>query len=577
MEEFREQQKKWLLSATQNVDAWLRHPSSLEMMRRHVESLIEHHPRVKPDATQSMPTQARAYLGVTPREVVWEKDGSQIYHYGNRSGDSRTEPLLICYSLINRPYILDFQPQRSVIRQLSDAGINVYLLDWGTPGPADCHDDLSDYVLVRLHQAAEFVCQHGKSEQLSLMGYCLGGTMAAMYTATHSERIGNLLLMAAPIDTYAGQGLLQLWADPTYFDVDRLVDTLGNCPGELLQFCFQMLRPVQNFYEKYATLAEKLDDEDYLVDFQALERWTTDSVPVAGAAFRQIIKQLYRENLLAQNRFPMHGQRVDLKKIDRPLLMLTADKDHLVPPASTLALANLVVSSDINRLSVDCGHVGLAVGRKAHRKLWPKVCNWLATHLPATDVRVGGAESLADSKNNKTQNFNLTQARNAQMSEQNTLDALRRSSFFQDVADEYLEPLANIARIEEYPAKTNIFEEFEKAKDVFIVLSGEVSVVVCEPKVGCRQLASVSSGELLGWSSLLERDRMSATAYTLIPTKVIVIDGHQFHEMCQQQPALGYEIMSRAAQVLSERLYATRVQLLEMSGVHLPEVTLESD
>ena len=566
--------QEWLLAATKNVDAWLRHPTSLEMMRRHVEALVDRQARFNnaEKLTTPAPHGHQPYAGITSYEVDREVDGTKLCHFTTGSNQRFREPLLICYSLINRPYILDLHAQRSVVRQLLRAGFDVYLLDWGVPDDADRETDLSDYVGNRLRTAVEHICQRNGSEQVHLLGYCLGGTLSAMFAARYPERVSGLILMAAPIDCYAGQGLLQLWADPTYFDVDRLIDVFGNCPGELLQFCFQMLKPVQNFYEKYATLAEKLNDEDYLSDFQAMERWTSDSVPIAGAAFRQIVKELYRENLLARNSFSLAGHRIDLQTIDHPLLLLTADKDHLVPPSSTLALAKVVASRDISYLSVDCGHVGLAVGRRAHRDLWPSACEWLAAHSSPI------GESAAVAPSPSTDTTKLPHARNVLMNEhENLLNALRRSSFFQNVVDKHLESLANISRIVEYPARTNIFKEFEEAKDVYIVLSGEVSLVSCEPEVGCRQLSSARTGELLGWSSLLERGRMSATAYTLIPTKVIVIDGHQLHELCQQQPDLGYEIMSRTAQALSERLDATRVQLLEMSGVHLPEVALESD
>ena len=164
------------------------------------------------------------------------------------------------------------------------------------------------------------------------------------------------------------------------------------------------------------------------------------------------------------------------------------------------------------------------------------------------------------------------------MSEQDrSLEALHRSLFFQNLSDEQLTQLAGIAKVVEYPARQTMFNEFDQANDVYVLVSGDVSVVVCEPKVGCRQLTTVRGGELLGWSPMLERGRMAATAVTITPTTAIVINAKGLVELCKQEPALGYEFMSRTAQVLSERLFATRVQLLEMSGVHLPEVTLESD
>lgn len=522
--------------------------------------------------------------GATPHEVVHESGTLRLRHYLCPGGGDYREPILICYALVNRPYILDLQQERSVVQRLLDHRHDVYLIDWGVPAPEDHTRRLEDYVCGLLHEVVEVVCRRSACEQLNLFGYCMGGTMSAMYTALLPERVRNLILMAAPIDFGPREGLLNIWADPKYFDVDGLIDAFGNCPGELLQYCFQLLRPVQNFHEKYMTFVEKMDDEEFLANFLAMERWTNDNIPVAGETFRQFVKDLYQRNLLVQGRMHLGERRVDLQKIACPLLLITAEYDHLVPPCCVLALADYVSSRDIRTLSSDVGHVGLAVSRKAHSQLWPAACQWIADHSSARhssaprreETRVGEGES--DARTHTFQTAESDSQRSATMSENNdTFDALRRSAFFQNVADEHLKPLAEIAKVVEYPARKTIFAEFEKARDVYVVVSGEVSVVVCEPKVGCRQLATVRGGELLGWSPMLEHQRLTATAVTLTPTKAIVIDGHELVELCKKDPAVGYEFMTRTAQVLAERLHATRVQLLDISGSHLPEITLESD
>lgn len=163
------------------------------------------------------------------------------------------------------------------------------------------------------------------------------------------------------------------------------------------------------------------------------------------------------------------------------------------------------------------------------------------------------------------------------MSVQENLDALRRNAFFQNVSEEHLESLADIARVVDFPARKTLFNEFDKTDDVFVLLSGEVSLVVCEPKVGCRQLTTVRGGELLGWSPVLERDRMTATAVTLSPVTALAFGGEELLALFKKDPVIGYEFMAHTAKVLAERLFATRVQLLRTCGVHLPEVALESD
>jgi CRP-like cAMP-binding protein len=163
------------------------------------------------------------------------------------------------------------------------------------------------------------------------------------------------------------------------------------------------------------------------------------------------------------------------------------------------------------------------------------------------------------------------------MADENLVNELRRIAFLHDVPTAHLEQLAAIARAVDIPARCTIFAEHEAAKDVYLIVSGEVSVVACEPAVGCRQLSTLGSGELVGWSPVLERSRLTATAQTLTPTRAIALDGEALRSLCKRNPELGYEFLRRVADVLADRLLATRVHLVKLSGSRLPEVVLESD
>ena len=213
----------------------------------------------------------------------------------------------------------------------------------------------------------------------------MGGTLSTMFTALYPERVRNLILMATPIDFAGEEGILNLWARDDYFDVDRLIDAYGNCPGEFLQYCFQLMRPVQNFAEKYLTFCEKLNDDAFLDNFFAMERWANDSIPVAGETFRDYVKLLYQQNRLVRGEMSLGGAAVKLAAITCPLLLLVADQDHLVPASSTLALEQYVSSNDVKSLSINAGHIGLAVSSKAHRQLWPAAAQWIADH--STEMR----------------------------------------------------------------------------------------------------------------------------------------------------------------------------------------------
>ena len=129
------------------------------------------------------------------------------------------EPVLVCFALVNRPYILDLQPDRSVIRQLLKRGFDVYMIDWGIPTAADRTLRLQDYVCRFMKNVANFVVNQSDSPKINLLGYCMGGTMSTMYTALYPEQIKNLILMAAPID-FSAMKLFANWADKRYFDGD---------------------------------------------------------------------------------------------------------------------------------------------------------------------------------------------------------------------------------------------------------------------------------------------------------------------------------------------------------------------
>ncbi|QDV84504.1 Poly-beta-hydroxybutyrate polymerase [Stieleria magnilauensis] len=328
-------------------------------------------------ATPDAPGNASKWA--TSFEVVYEETPLKLLHFKPRHARF-AEPVLICFALVNRPYILDLKANRSVVRRLLDRGFDVYVIDWGSPDESDSALRLEDYVCSMLNNAVDFVCQRSRTPRLSLLGYCMGGTMSTLYAALHPERIGNLILMAAPIEFDGEDGLLNLWARPETFDVDGLIDAFGNCPGEFLQFVFQLMKPVQNFAEKQLSFMENANDAQFLDDFATIERWSNDTIPIAGETFRDFVSMLYQEDRLVNNQMVLAGETIRLAAIACPILLLVAQRDHLVPPESTLAIKERVSSQDVTSLSIEAGHIGLAVGSQAQRNLWPLAAEWIASH-----------------------------------------------------------------------------------------------------------------------------------------------------------------------------------------------------
>lgn len=317
-------------------------------------------------------------VGATPHEVIYIEDKLKVLHYQSDVPKAHRTPLILVFALVNRPYILDLLPHKSVVQQFLKAGFDVYMIDWGVPTEADKHLTLEHYVERYMHNVMKHVCEYTGEEKVSLLGYCMGGTMSAMYTALHPDMIKNFILMAAPVDWSDREALLCVWSDPKWFDVDKVIDAWGNAPPAWLQGSFAILKPVSNLIEKYIGFYERMDDEKFLEEFFAMEAWVNDNIPLAGETFRQFVKDCFQKNLLVQNRLRVGKKIVDLSKITCPILNLMATADHLVPCGQSAPFNDLVGSKDRKAINFPAGHIGLSVGSKAQRDLWPQVAQWLA-------------------------------------------------------------------------------------------------------------------------------------------------------------------------------------------------------
>ncbi|MCH8253048.1 MAG: alpha/beta fold hydrolase, partial [Planctomycetes bacterium] len=278
----------------------------------------------------------------------------------------------------NRPYILDLKAGKSVVSHFVGAGFDTYNIDWGVPTDGDRYLGLADYVEGYINDVIDVLRERSGSDKVNVLGYCMGGSFSAMYTALHPEKVKNLILLAAPVDWSNRDHLLAKWTDKSVFDVDKLIEVHGNAPADLLQGSFAMLKPIANLVEKYFTFYERMEDEKFLEDFFAMETWLNDNIPVAGETFRQFVKYCMQENRLIKGELRIADEIVDLKRITCPILNLTATNDHLVPCGQSLPFNDAVGSTDRKAISFPAGHIGMAVGSRAHRELWPQACEWLA-------------------------------------------------------------------------------------------------------------------------------------------------------------------------------------------------------
>ena len=316
--------------------------------------------------------------GASPSEVVYEEDSLKLLHYLSDEPPKHKTPLIFVFALVNRPYILDLLPYKSVVSHFVKGGFDTYLVDWGVPKHSDRHLTLDSYINGYLYNVVEQVQARTGSKKVNILGYCMGGGMSSMFTSLHPEMVKNLMLLAAGIDFTDRTGLLNLWSDASTFDVDAFVDAYGNCPAEFLQGSFLMLNPIGNFVQKPLNFLENLDNEKFLEEFLTMETWLNDNIPVAGEIYREYVKYLYQENRLVEGTLPVGRHVIDLKNIKCPILNIMATRDDLVPCAQSRPFNDLVGSKDKEILELNAGHIGLAVGSRAQRELWPKAVEWLA-------------------------------------------------------------------------------------------------------------------------------------------------------------------------------------------------------
>ena len=311
-------------------------------------------------------------VGLSPADVVHSENKWRLLHY--RGAADFATPILLVPSLINRHYVLDLRPGRSFVEFLVEHGHDVYLIDWGRPGDEDRYLEWDDIVDGYLGRAIRIAARH--AGRVHLMGYCLGGTLAAVHAAARPERIASLMLVAAPVDFHQG-GLLARWTTTASFDLDALEQAFANVPWPLMQASFHMLRPTLNL-SKLVSMLDRAWDDEFLDHFAALERWGNDNVSFPGRAYRRYVEDLYRENRLAAGTFTMSGRPARLDAIHQPVLVVSFAHDHIVPHASATAALALVSSVDKELLEVPGGHVGAMVSRKARDGLWGQLSAWWA-------------------------------------------------------------------------------------------------------------------------------------------------------------------------------------------------------
>jgi polyhydroxyalkanoate synthase len=315
-------------------------------------------------------------LGSTPKEVLVNRGTMTLHHYRPLADEIYRVPILIVMATTNRGYILDMVPGQSFVEFLLKRGYDVYMLDWNAPRSEEKNLRMEDYILDFIPDCVRRVQTDSGETDVSIVGYCFGGVLSVMYASIFTDGpMKNLVCFTTPVD-FREMKLFQNFSDRRYFDVDKLVDSIGNVPPEMILSSFEMLRPASRAIGQ-VQLWDNIWNDEYVKSYRMFDRWATDTLPLAGEYFRQTTKDLMWDNKIYNGTMSVGGRAVDLSKIKIPVLHAVAEHDHIVPYDAAKPLIAKIGSDDKQEVILKGGHVSLVAGANAIKRLWPKLDSWL--------------------------------------------------------------------------------------------------------------------------------------------------------------------------------------------------------
>jgi polyhydroxyalkanoate synthase len=328
---------------------------------------------------------ADVQIATTPKEEVFRSDKVTLYRYLPTRKRTLRVPVLVVYGLIGRYTMADLQEDRSLIRNLLDRGLDVYVVDWGNPGRSDRWLALDDYIDGYLDDCVDFIRAQHRADAINVLGICEGGVFTLCHAALHPDKVKNLIVTITPVDFHADmqedrieRGFLNVWARSLDAeDIDRIVDAFGYVPGKFMGMVFSMLTPVRSLTKYNVDMLDVFDSEDKLMNFLRMEKWLADRPHHPGEAAKQWLIELYQENRLVEGRFELGGRAVDLSRLTMPVLNVFALEDHIVPPSCSKALAARVGTKDYAEIALPGGHVGVFVSAKSQGILGKGIVDWL--------------------------------------------------------------------------------------------------------------------------------------------------------------------------------------------------------
>jgi polyhydroxyalkanoate synthase len=319
---------------------------------------------------------ATGTISATPRSEVWQRDQVRLYRY-DAGTNSRHAPILLVMSLVTKPYVFDLRPGSSLVEDLLSAGYDVFLLDWGVPGPVDAYNGIARYTDEYLPRAVEAMNHIAESEDVTLFGYCLGGLMTLLSVAGNVEMpVRNAVVLATPVKLRDLSPMTTLLATGR-LRPEELLDETGNVAASVVKESMQVAKPTSSL-STYSNLWRSLADEEALSAHNALIGWSNDHIPFPGRAFLEIATSYIRDGAPLGGTAPVGDRVVSFADVRCPVLSVIGTRDVLVPPEASEPLGALLPNAPFDTLALPAGHAGLFVGRRARTECVPSIIKWLA-------------------------------------------------------------------------------------------------------------------------------------------------------------------------------------------------------
>ncbi|MHB2019199.1 MAG: alpha/beta fold hydrolase [Candidatus Xenobia bacterium] len=312
----------------------------------------------------------------TPRQEVLAHGKLRLMRFESEAR-RHPVPLLLLPPLMVKPYVFDLHPRHSMVAHLLGAGYDVFLLDYGTPGPGDEEVQLAHYVYDYLPAAIQAMQQQTGQAQVTPVGYCLGGLFALLYTAAFQSTVRNLVLLSCPID-FSRMGVISVAAQLAHRQAGELVDQIGNIPGILPAVAMRLADPMKELSRNIDIFVNLWDDE-YVSRHRSLSTWLNDFIPGPRDAYKEYLERFVHGNDLKDGKITLAGRNLDMRDIRVPLLAVTGNSDHIATKGASKHIVRLVGSTDKTFTVVPGGHVGAIAGGSADRHLWKKLAGWLET------------------------------------------------------------------------------------------------------------------------------------------------------------------------------------------------------